>query len=291
MMENDPELERRKGLTFKQAEGLEPPPSQLARHTISQELRARVWEVFEHHVEREKDSYGTLVVDDRWSGILRRKWVRFDHQLGEFSESYQYRMADLKSVIGTASYGDFFGLLQWLLRDPELPEGFARDLAEVFKICRAAYRLIDRDTIVPIADPLDAVVVDRALADTRAVGADGARTHLAMAAKALTVGRWADSVRESVNAVESTARLLAPGSKELGAALTVLESRQAIHTALKRGFGAIYGYTSQEPGLRHPLIDDPGAQVDETDAMFMLGACSSFVSYLIGKGRAAGLVK
>ena len=32
------------------------------------------------------------------------------------------------------------------------------------------------------------------------------------------------------------------------------------------------------------------AKADETDAMFMLGACAAFVSYLINKARFAGLI-
>ncbi|MEH2627060.1 hypothetical protein V1292_005115 [Bradyrhizobium sp. AZCC 1719] len=62
-----------------------------------------------------------------------------------------------------------------------------------------------------------------------------------------------------------------------------------MHPALKRGFSAIYGYTSDEGGIRHALLDSGEAAVDEVDAIFFIGACSSFVSYLIGKARVAGL--
>ena len=46
-----------------------------------------------------------------------------------------------------------------------------------------------------------------------------------------------------------------------------------------------------EKGIRHPLLDKGDAEVDETDALFMIGACGAFVSYLINKSRAAGLLK
>jgi hypothetical protein len=35
----------------------------------------------------------------------------------------------------------------------------------------------------------------------------------------------------------------------------------------------LYGYTSDQKGIRHPLLDDGTADVDEADAMFMIGAC------------------
>jgi hypothetical protein len=60
---------------------------------------------------------------------------------------------------------------------------------------------------------------------------------------------------------------------------------------LKAGFNSLYGFTSDEKGIRHPLLELPSANVDETDALFMIGACAAFVSYLINKSRAAGLLK
>jgi hypothetical protein len=85
-------------------------------------------------------------------------------------------------------------------------------------------------------------------------------------------------------------RVLEP-SGDFSKALAKLESKIAIHGGLKRGFAAIYGFTSDEEGIRHPLLDDHTANVDETDALFMIGACAAFVSYLINKARMSGLIK
>ena len=59
---------------------------------------------------------------------------------------------------------------------------------------------------------------------------------------------------------------------------------------MKEGFVKLYGFASDEKGIRHPLLDDGAANVDETDALFMIGACAAFVSYLINKSRAASLL-
>jgi len=48
-------------------------------------------------------------------------------------------------------------------------------------------------------------------------------------------------------------------------------------------------YTNDEKGIRHALVDEGTAKVDEADALFMLGACAAFVSYLITKARMSGL--
>jgi hypothetical protein len=44
-------------------------------------------------------------------------------------------------------------------------------------------------------------------------------------------------------------------------------------------------YTSDEEGVRHALVFGDEAQVDEADALFMLGACASFVSYLLARSQ------
>jgi hypothetical protein len=69
-----------------------------------------------------------------------------------------------------------------------------------------------------------------------------------------------------------------------------LEKSVRIHPALGKGFGSLYGFTSDEKGIRHALLDEPVAQVDEADALYMLGSCAAFVSYLINKARQVGLL-
>ena len=100
----------------------------------------------------------------------------------------------------------------------------------------------------------------------------------------MSVGQFADSVRESISAVESVVRTIT-SSKSLKDALEKIE----FHKALKDGLNKLYGFTSDEKGIRHALLEDGDARVDESDAQFMLGACASFVSYLIAKSRAGAM--
>ena len=73
-------------------------------------------------------------------------------------------------------------------------------------------------------------------------------------------------------------------------ALAKLEEKAKIHGALVSGFKSVYGFSSDEQGIRHPLLDKEAPAVNKTDAMFMIGACSAFISYLINKSRCAGLL-
>lgn len=276
----------RSKLTFEQAEGASPLPSQLALREISQELRAVLW-------SQVHESIGVYhgVVTEPWEIILRHMHIYKEHKMAdEFDSRWAVQSNKIKKIFTDGNYTDIFGFLEYVLRHREKPYQFSEIVDNVLRYTRAAYRVVDSRTIAPVASEEDKANLERAFANLKQVEFDGARQHLTKAAELAASGQWADSVRESVHSVEATARKLVPGAKELEPALRKLEETAAIHGALKKGFAAIYGFSSDEKGIRHPLIDDRSANVDETDALFMLGACAAFVSYLIGKGRAAGLI-
>ena len=71
-------------------------------------------------------------------------------------------------------------------------------------------------------------------------------------------------------------------------ALAKLAVNIKMHSALKAGFSKLYGYTSDEDGIRHPILEDENLGFAE--AKYMLVTCSAFVNFLVDKGREAGLL-
>ena len=136
-------------------------------------------------------------------------------------------------------------------------------------------------TILPAVTPEEGRTVVDALRTLRQAGLDGSAAHLRAASACINAGDWPGSVRESIHAVESVARQLDPAAAQtLGPALDSLETRGVLHPALKGAFSKLYGYTSKEQGVRHALLDRANAQVGRDEAVFMLGACAAFASYL-----------
>ncbi|MGY8669214.1 hypothetical protein Q3C01_43710, partial [Bradyrhizobium sp. UFLA05-109] len=202
-------------------------------------------------------------------------------------------MADIAESRLSASrrpgdYAKIYGWLQFVLQH-QPPPGFANQLEARLRYCRAPYRVVGGDVLVPIGNNLVAAVVGQALNDLSGASLAGGHEHLKAAAAELTSGHFADSVRESIHAVESVVRVLEPDG-EFSRALAKLEQRTNIHSALKHGFTKIYGFTSDQEGIRHSLLEKDAPDVDEADALFMIGACSAFVSYLINKARLVGLL-
>ena len=287
---NDDEIARRKKLTFAEAEGLAPLPVQLQRTEISQELRAVLWQFIYNQIKRQTSSgsFDTYVTG-AWRTTLEAVHVLHCHRMAdEFSASLSDILPSVKRVFEKGSYAEIYGWLQFVLRKHP-PVDFAKNLQARPTYCRSPFRIVGGDVLYPLASDADARTVQQAFADLKGSSLSGGYEHLRKAAKELTDGNFAGAIRESMHAVESVVRVLEPDG-DFSKALAKLEAKTNIHGALKRGFTAIYGFTSDEQGIRHPLLEKEAPDVDEADALFMIGACSAFISYLINKSRDVGLL-
>ena len=167
------------------------------------------------------------------------------------------------------------------MRHPECPREFSDEVKEILRY-QLAYRIDTTSipTIVPAASEQEGDALLNAIQDLEAGGLGGAAMHLRQSGECIQGQDWAGSVRASIDAVESVTKQVVPGSAgTLGKALAVLEREEGLHGALKKGFSALYGYTSDEPGVRHGLLDDE-SRVTRDEAIFMIGACAAFCSYL-----------
>ena len=101
---------------------------------------------------------------------------------------------------------------------------------------------------------------------------------------------YENSIKESISAVEAICCIItgATGSQAtLGKTIKRLKDTGIhIHPAMESAFSSLYGYTSDEDGIRHGGIDFANAPAE--DAKYMLISCSAFVNYLIEKWSKVG---
>ena len=144
----------------------------------------------------------------------------------------------------------------------------------------SAYRFVD-ECITPITDQREIDEVETALNGK----SDAVSKQLARAVELLSDRQnpdYRNSVKESISAVEGEVRsTLRTDGGTLGELLRQLEQREPLHPALKAAFSSLYGYTSDESGIRHALLDN-GREVTFEEAKFMLVACSAFINYVRG---------
>ena len=233
------------------------------------------WDAFDHEVQ----------VVDYWYHIFaavhgdffKRPMDEFYPDGTDFYRSYKAR------ILSKLPFNRLFDLFQIMMRHPNCPGEFARGVAEIFNKCQLAYVVDTQEpvTILPAVTEQEGQTILGAIEVFRKAGLGGTEAHIRNAAELIKSSQWADSVRESIHTVESVARQLDPAaSKTLGPALNSLEKNGRLHPALKKAFSSLYGYTSDEEGIRHPLVTHSTAPVNQDEAVFMLGACASFASYL-----------
>lgn len=278
----------RKQMTFGQAEGVEPLPSQLQLRELSPALTSRLWLVIHESLEKDTEHGsmgGPSWLGKRWRAVLYDWHTLVEHKYAdEFENNARDLIKRTKKLVTSENYVEVFDFVEFVAKHASAPYQLGDLIAWALRSGHAAYRLVDR-VIVPVGSDADAQTIGRAFVDLLAQPYGGARSHLKDAAESLTKGNFADSIRNSIHAVESVARILAPDTNTLAPALAALEKRSVLHPALKAGFGNLYGFTNDESGIRHALIDEPNAKVDEIDALYMFGACAAFISYLIGRSR------
>jgi hypothetical protein len=115
-------------------------------------------------------------------------------------------------------------------------------------------------------------------------GFQGAEEHLKAALK-LYADRsspdYRNSIKEAISAIESGYNSInGEKSRNLPEAMKKAESEGfVLHPALSRGIQNIYGWTSNEDGIRHAMTE-ADVQVSEPEAKLMLVMCSAMLGYI-----------
>ena len=274
-----------RSLSFSQAHGYEALPQQLRLEELSEEARVRFWNVLL------SESQSDLGYSGDWSEIFRFIYTHFlnlplESDMVQFVRLSRPFDNPIKDIILRQPFNKVFDLLLEVMRHKKCPKRVITEIAAVFRHLQLAY-IVDEDpppTIYPAATPEEGETVIDSLEQLRSAGLSASRQHLQMAAANINQQDWAGAIRESIHAVESVARQIAPKAKTLGEALKVLEENRLLeHPALREGFSKIYGYTNDEQGIRHALLDEEKSNVGQEEAVFMFGACASFASYLSRK--------
>ena len=275
------------GYSFSQAQGYEEIPGPLKLEDLPKDARTHIWNLFFVHLQKSKGTdnfFGESWIAGDWAHVFKAAHAKFDvRALDDWITDFRPFCKNLRKQIESLPFNKVFDLIQFVLRHPRCPRGFVTEMRSMFVDSHLAYTIDvgPPPTIVPAPTPEEGVAIVESLQLLRQAGLDGSAAHLRKASECINEGDWAGSVRESIHAVESVARQLDPeAAQTLGPALKSIERRGALHPALKKAFDTLYGYTSNEQGIRHALLDQMDTKVGLDEAVFMLGACASFASYL-----------
>ena len=277
-------------LTFSQRVGGVPLPEPMKLENLSKNFRCRVARVIRGKIQE------ITIFDDQYKQpYLKAIFADYNCEvLGKYDEPRMHNpSSDMHFILERcmhAKYDNLLTLIEFILRSDKCPEDLRDHLNAVFdKPPCVAYHVLNISgclTIVPRASLVFGAATRKALETVEGRGPVGANAHFRKALERINEGSYADSVRESIHAMEAVARTIDNSSRSLGKVLESLEHSGVIkHKAISRAFKQLYGYTSDEEGIRHSMLNKDSPDVGMDEAMFMFGACAAGADYLVMKHR------
>ena len=252
--------------------------------SITKELRNRIWNLF-YQCELKPYEVDENFLDDFLSGnpTIEEKIV---DKLGLSINSVTPPKTRLRTYIEqSAKWYEVYDVVEIYISflDKKKREQRTKQLNTIFEQEKSGYRIVLGE-ITPITNDAEIETIEQAAATTY----DSVNQHISKA-----LAHYADlknpdyenSVKEAISAVEAMCCIITGTSGKqatLGNAIKKLEDKGVhIHGGMKQGFKDLYGYASDENGIRHGGKNFKS--VPPEDAKFMLISCSAFVNYLIEK--------
>lgn len=261
---------------FSERIGLRPANRPLQLDSVDKPLRTAIYNYLHK-----------LIVGEWWfngnygygCSFGKKLWTEYWRQgVNEWDDSPYVFEGTLRDYLDGCSWNEVYDLLEFCF-STGLSGIDASAVNGLLERDMSGYRIRD-GIVVPITDEAELGAIDEALGVGDSF--DGARKHIRAALEKLSQRPEPDlrnAITEAVSAVESAARVLTGKHKAtLGDALKVLEKDGHVHPALKDAWLKLYGYTSDEDGLRHAMIDDP--EIDFATAKYLVVSCAAFVNLL-----------
>lgn len=290
-------------MRFSDRIGVTQPPLGLHLDSMTTELRVSLWNLF----------------IDLYDGRDEGYWRKITAHVAKYFRKYAvddlpYRAWELRDWLKEYFFGlswyDAFNFLEFIVKNhgvatEERSRGgydVYRHPVSVEKLEVAVNKILEQENsgyrfiahiLSPISEQVELEEVKKAATELRGTGLDGARKHINTALDLFSKRPnpdYRNSIKEAISAIESIAKQVgAQKSDGLTPALRALEEKAGLHGALRSAFERLYGYTSDESGIRHAILEEPTVGFEE--AKYMIVACSAFANYLASKAEKAGLLK
>lgn len=256
---------------------------------ISDELRRRIWNLF-YQFEIKEGGLASKRIGLALNGgqTIEEKIVDrcglLINPVGKGRTAEEQLKDNILKFFRWYEVYDFVELHLSYLNDDEKKERIKK-YNELFEQEKAGYRIVSGE-IAPITNESEIRVIEQAT-DT---AFESVNQHMQKALNFyadIKEPDYENSIKESISAVEAMCCIItgmSGANSSLGKTIKKLkENGIHIHSSMENAFSSLYGYTSNEDGIRHGGIDFKNAPAE--DAKYMLISCSAFVNYLIEKYR------
>ncbi|WBG62202.1 AbiJ-NTD4 domain-containing protein [Pseudomonas citronellolis] len=273
-------------MKFSERYGYMKPREAIQIDSMDEQLRTALWNLLIIYVLKRHCSmeYWGDPLHFRFFELTNRLWLDFyEKALDTMPQSWAKVVAYIRSEFYSCDWYVVYDLVEFVVDEYNFESGkeqFVNELNRILEKYVSAYRFVS-SKVVQITEGQEVDEIEEVISDAK--GAE--RTHIQRALELLSDREnpdYRNSVKESISAVESLIqRILGDEKGTLGQMLKRLEEKVGLHAALRSAFNNLYGYASDEGGIRHALIDSETVKFE--DAKFFLVACSAFINLVKGK--------
>jgi hypothetical protein len=283
---------------FSERIGIIEPRKSLQIKSIDNNLRNSLWNIL-YELYHEEEGYVSV---DYWTIVAKHVAKFFKKSLIDELPLENYDcFIWLKNYFYQLNWYEVYNFIEFITNKHEImmnePYGGIEksQLLDTFNSILerelSGYRFIS-GLLTPISDKVEVEAIESAIKNADDLGLVGVKEHIHTAIDLL--GKkpkpdYRNAIKEAISSVESIAKIISgSNSQGLSGALNQLSQKISIHSALKKGFIKLYGYSSDENGIRHAILKQ--SNIDFAEAKYMIVSCSAFVNYLIEKANQTGLL-
>ena len=212
-------------LTFSQRYGYESIPEPMRLEQISSDLRRELWNAVRELILSKRSFRGRYF-------FAANELRFFERVIGKYkkiteskvSTAHSAVMTDFEGACISSKFNKLLEMLEVIINDRDVDDDFCERIRQLFEIHGAAYWLNTSCSpyqFIPSTSKEQGEATRQAIETVQQSGISaGATTHLRKATEHLNAGRYADSMSDSIHAVESVARVIDPkASNKLSRAL------------------------------------------------------------------------
>jgi hypothetical protein len=264
-------------MSFSDRIGKTNPKTLLQVEAIDADLRNGLWQAcIEYYLKPFYDDYH---YDEMFRGTIANIYVNFFKKSSDkMPYGYDANINMMRKWFFDAEWWEIYNFIEFLIENDN-SEFFDR-VSLFLEREKSGYRIINGQ-ITPITDPVEVAAVSEAASAGDHFA--GVRTHMQTAiqlySKKLNPD-YRNAIKEAISAVEAVARTITSNPKAtLGDALKHMNDKMSLHPAMRDAMNKLYGYTSDEGGIRHAMLEE--SKIDDAEAKFMIVACSAFINFCI----------
>jgi len=262
-----------RSMFFSERYGYKKIDESLNYQNISTGLKNQIWNLF-------YDIYSNIEykISQNFSEVVWEKFFKL--QIDQIDNTSNYSaLMDIKKKFFNLNWYEVYDFVEFVYNETDVKKMWEIGINKILEE-ETPYRLI-KGYIAALTNKEEINEIEKALEENDKL--TQARRHIEKALILFsdrTNPDYENSIKEAISAIETLSKKILKDEK---GTLGELIKKVDLHTALKDGINKIYGWTSDEGGLRHGNKPDQKNKDLENESRFMLIFCSALFNYLVSK--------